>query len=120
MQEPMRSDAPDLNICMHEWDLRLKRKVIGSESELFREGADRFVPLASDDGEGFLGSSLKLFPSRVDVLMSFFSAALGTLASILTYSKRERQRCHLKYPCRCINKVKQRNKIKKKTLYKIK
>lgn len=51
---------------------------------------NRLVPLARDDGKGFLGSSLKQFPSREDVLHSFFSA--GTLVSILTNTERERER----------------------------
>lgn len=58
------------------------------------EGPDRIVPLARDDGEGFLGSSLKPFPSRADVLQSFFSAALGTPASILNNSERDGAKIH--------------------------
>lgn len=69
-------------------------KEAGSEMELFWEGPDRFVPLARDDGEGFLGSSLKPLPSRADVLQSFFSAAVGTLASILNNSVRDRTNIH--------------------------
>lgn len=53
-------------------------------------GGATVLPRGTVVGEGFLGRSVKLLPSRPEVFSSFFSVAVGAEVSILGFSERVR------------------------------